>query len=357
MSKVKTTIQKKPQIFLFAGEDDYTSAQKVKQWIEAFEKKHATSGVTHIDAEEEGEKVVEKIRDSFGSAGFFSKSQLLIVKNIFQIKADVMAKVVESLDSLNSDSFVIFSEKRSVKKNLKLYKKIATLEKKNAAKIYSFGIPGEQDLIEFIKEYSAKKSINIDPDAIEALSVALGRDLSERIKTSSGYEARQVYTLWQVTNEIDKLGAYKNGQMITAADVKNLVESAVAQNIFALTKSLGEKNTATARKLLDELLDASQQNSTDLKSKAIGILGALAFQFRSLLQLLSAKGQESSAYGLAQTLGWHSFRVQANMKLLHYFSGEELREIMKKLLEIDRKFKSSSLPPKVLLSQFISGLS
>jgi DNA polymerase III delta subunit len=345
---------KKPHIFLFAGEDDYTSAQKVRQWVDAFMKKYNVAGVTHLDAEEDKEKILGKIKDLLGATGLFSSIQLVVLKNVFQLPADLMAKVAETLDSVNPETFVIFFEKKSVKKNLKLYKKLATLEKKQIAKVYHFSIPGGRDLDSFIKNYSHRHNFQIEPQAVETLAVFMGRDLGERVKTSAGYETRQVYSLWQVVNELDKLATYKKGKTIISDDVRSLVESRVSENIFALTESLGAKNIAGARKLLDELLDGNQLNSTDLKSKAIGILGALAFQFRSLLQLLSAQQHESSTYGLAQTLGWHSFRVQANMKLLRYFSGDELEEVMRKLLDIDRKLKSSSLPPKVLLSQFIS---
>src|SRR3989344_532837 len=356
MENPKIASEKKQKLFLFAGEDDYTSGQKVHQCVDAFMKKYNAAGVTQLDAEEDKENILGKIKDLLGTTGLFSSMQLVILKNVFQLPADLMAKVAETLDTLNSDSYIIFFEKKSVKKNLKLYKKLTSLEKKQLAKIYHFSIPGGQDLHRFIKDYCDSRNHKIDSQAIETFSVFMGRDLEERVKTAAGYEAKQVYSLWQIVNELDKLASYKKGQTIISDDVRALVESKVSENIFALTESLGSKNFSRARKLLDELLDSNQLNSSDLKSKAVGILGAMAFQIRSLLQLLSAKERESSTFGIARTLGWHSFRVQANMKLLHYFSGDELKEVMRKLLDIDRKLKSSSLPPKVLLSHFIEGI-
>ncbi|PIR97586.1 MAG: hypothetical protein COT91_00725 [Candidatus Doudnabacteria bacterium CG10_big_fil_rev_8_21_14_0_10_41_10] len=351
MSKTKATTKSKPRIFLFQGEDDYTAALKVKEWKNAFSKKYSSSGIKVVDADEFADGLVENIKNSIASTGLFSQTQLIIVKNIFQQKIDVLAGVAELLPQTPEDTFLIFWEKKTVKKNLKLYKKLIELEKKGQAKMYDFKIPGGVAFDGFIKSYSEKHGASMERNAVNKLARLLGRDLQERVKTSFGYEAKQVFNLWQVTNEIEKLATYAKGAVITEKDVTMLVSAKFSENIFQITEALGSKNIKKTQALLDQMIDTTRMTEGDVKGKALVILGALAAQFRGLLQLHDAKNGNS-----LQGLGWSPFRIRANERLLNYFSEKELREIMKKLLVIDKKLKSTNLPPKVLFSNFISEL-
>lgn len=348
--------QNSAQVFLFQGNDSYTSAQKVQAWRRAFEKKHSPHGVTYLDLEEAdgGTTDLERIfSELWSGGGLFATARLFIVRGLFHRPAEEMEKFGGRLAALPPGLFIIFWEGAPVRKNLKLYKKLASLEKQGKAKIYGFEIPLGKNLEQFIKAYALKRGIKITAAAVERLAEAVGRDLAERTKTSAGYETKPPYDLWQVASELDKLKVFKKGRLITEADVEALVPRWFADNVFLLTQALGKKDRRLIQKYLDELVGSGMLPAGDTKSKVLPILGALAGQFRALLQLASARRFASSPYELAQLLGWSSFRVQMNLPLLQNFSETKISLFLRQLQEFDRKIKSTNLPPKVLLAQLI----
>ncbi len=99
--------------------------------------------------------------------------------------------------------------------------------------------------------------LTLRPDALEALSSALGGD-TERTE-----------------NEVQKLASWAAGAPITAADVRSLVPGAIESDVFELTKAVVRRDVRTAAPLLAHLLDegnAPQQ-----------LLALLLWQFRVLL--------------------------------------------------------------------------
>ncbi len=353
MELKKSVKLKTVRIFLFYGADDHSVQKKVEAWVAAFAAKHSRQGITRLDAGEEKEKIIEKLRDAVSSPSLFSSTRLVVVKSLFGQPAEMMEGAAELLDALAEEVYLVFWEAGAVKKNLKLYKKLSALATKGLAKIQNFEIPDGHDLNRFIQDYARQKKATISPAAAELLAVRLGRDLAERVKTAAGYDSRQVYNLWQVTSELDKLISYAAGRQVSPADVEKLVAAKVSDNVFLLTTALGKKDLKNSLRCLNELLDANQSKAADARGRALMIVGALAGQFRSLLQLASAK-DEGGAGQLADALGWSPWRVRANLPLLQNYSKPKLREILKHLLQIDKRMKSTGLPPKVLLSRFIS---
>ncbi|MDP2934008.1 MAG: hypothetical protein Q8N81_07855 [bacterium] len=340
-----------PRVFLFHGEDDYATAQKVRLWRESFAKKHASSGITVIDAGDSGWE--NQLRNALSFQGLFSQACLVVLKSAFSLPAEESANIPDLLRELPPETFVLFWETRPAKKNLRLYKKLATMEEQGLAGITYHALPAGPGLDRFINDYCKKRGYKISSQAVNKLAVFLGRDLHEKVRTSGGYKDKQVYDLWLVTSELDKLGIYKNGDVIEPDDVEQLVQSKVSENIFLLTDAVGTGSRVNIRKYLDQLLGSSVLPGGGDKAKALPVLGALAFQFRSLLELNEAKKQAGSAGDLASILGWSPYRVNANMRLLAHFPEGRLQEFLKKLSGVDKKIKTSSLPPKILLARVL----
>ncbi|MCL5436151.1 MAG: hypothetical protein M1275_03660 [Patescibacteria group bacterium] len=90
------------------------------------------------------------------------------------------------------------------------------------------------------------------------------------------------------------------------------------------------------------------------------VLSLLAMGLEKFLYWTRASKYEAGAKKLAgpggniaEIMGWSPFRVNANLRVLRNFTEAQLRETLGKLLEIDRKIKSTTLPPKFLLGQLI----
>jgi len=247
---------------------------------------------------------------------------------------------------------LVFSEKQSVKKSLKLFKKILTLEKSGKAKIMEFALPQGYALNSFIEKYVADSGGLISKAAVERLASLVGRDQAERVKTSAGYGQKQVYNLWQVASELDKLLTFRQDKEIVPDDVEALVLPRVEDNVFSFTDALGRKSTKEALKLLSLLLDTKGKTAAEQQGNAIMVVGALASQLRSLLlyrEVADSRGPQD----IVQTLGWNPYRARAVGQLASRFKAPELKEAIERLLKIDLQLKSDTVSPQVLLSMFV----
>lgn len=339
------------QIFLFHGSDDFTIERNINAWQAAFEKKYSNSGIVRLWAG--SSDFSAQLSASLASSGLFSQVRLVVIRSLFSEKAESAEPLLELLDRLPPDVFLMLWERKAAKKSLRLYKKIAELAKSGNARIYEFDVPAGADLSRFIASYAASRGATLSHDAIMLLSRKLGSELQERVKTSDGYASRQVYTLWEAASEVDKLAAYAKGETVTAADVERLVAGRLSDNVFALTEATAARNPVRIQIELDHIF-ASSQTDSDIKSKAAAIVGALAYQFRSLALLASVR-----AVGLrnpAGSLGWSPYRLQAAERLLSNFSESKLHTALQALLSLDSTLKSTSLPPKLLLERFLISL-
>jgi DNA polymerase III delta subunit len=346
---MKTQAQKSQasaRIFLFHGPDSYTAQKKVEQWLSAFAQKHTSQGIVKLAAREENFSSL--LTSALSESGLFSQTRLVVCRGVFGLPAETQSELLDKFSNLSSDTFLLFWEDAAVKKNLKLYKKLAELEKAGSAKIYDFEIPAGLQLNRFIERYCADKQAEISSAAVDELAAAVGRDLAEKTRTAAGYQSRQVYDLWQVTMELDKLIAYAVGRKIEVRDVRALVNPVFSENVFLLTDALGRRDKKAAKIQLDRLLGGG-----DTTSGALGILGALAFSFRALLELKAAQAQARGVSELAGLLGWSPYRVTAVQRLAESFTQEQLKKVLGQLSAIDRKMKSTALPVKVLLTDFL----
>jgi DNA polymerase III delta subunit len=336
------------RIFLFHGPDSYTARKKAEQWQSAFAQKHTSRGIIRLQAQEEG--FLKHLAAALTESGLFSETRLVICRGIFDLPAEEQVKAGELMENLSNDVFLVIWEEAAAKKSLKLYKKLAELEKKGLAKIYEFQIPAGLELGRFIRQYCAEKKAEISSEAEDELAVAVGRDLAEKTKTASGYQSRQAYDLWRVSSELDKLIAFAGGRKIEVRDVRALVAPVFSENVFLLTDALGRRDRKAAKLNLDRLLSGL---SGDATSRALNILGALAGSFHSILELKARENQARGISELAGLLGWSPYRVTAVRRLSEGFTIEQLREILRHLAKIDRKIKSTQLPVKVLFTEFL----
>lgn len=346
----KKSINTSERVFLFHGDDSFSTFQKVGLWRKSFEEKYSASGVTVIDAADD-ESWLGGFLQSQSSPGLFGGKRLVIIRSVFELPAEESSKIVKSLQDLPEDFFLIFWESRTAKKNLRLFKKLSELEASGAARISEHSLPSGSGLDKFIADYCRNRGQEISGEAVEKLSVFLGRDLREKVKTAAGYKEKQFYDLWQVASELEKLAAYKAGAMIEAGDVEALVSPKFSENVFLLTDAVGSGNSKDTRRYLDQLLGTGGNAGSERKTKALPLVGALAFQFRSLLELSEAKKAAAGDRELAGILGWSPYRVNANSRLLRSFPEGRLQGLLAKLLEADKKIKTTSLPPKILLAR------
>ena len=347
-------IRKKPSvqsehIFLFHGEDDYQTQAKVSAWTEAFRRKHGQNGIVTLDLRDSSDDPIRAFEAALSSGGLFATTRLVIVRSLFQQKADLQEQFLGVSESVGSDVFVIFWESDPVRKNLKSYKKLVGWQKSGRARIEEFTLPQGTALTGFITKEAGKRSLKLIVEALHALVERVGGG-PDQLRSWS--EAPS-YNSWQIISEIEKLAAYSSGKPIGEAEVAALVGRTVDENIFSLTEAIGVKDLPRSLHKLDELLEASAGSLQEEKSQALAIVGALASQFSSLLILRSSVDSGESQAKIASQMNWSPWRLRSLSRLMRYYSEAVLQESLKGLLAIDKKLKSTALPPSSLLADFL----
>ena len=133
--------------------------------------------------------------------------------------------------------------------------------------------PGE--VPRWIEARARLHGVKVAPEAVSMLASAVGPD-TERIE-----------------QEVQKLGAYAGGAVVTADDVRSLVAGAIEADVFELTQAVVRHDATTAIGTLERLLadgNAVQQ-----------ILALLLWQFRVLL-FASAMRSNADAERMAKAI-------------------------------------------------------
>lgn len=152
--------------------------------------------------------------------------------------------------------------------------------------------------------------------------------------------------------ECDKLKQYKyNEKVITKEDIKNICYKRIGdstQLIFDLVKCICSKNKRDAL-IIYKRLDKYYIDD-------ISLTGLLESQLRLLEQVFLLMDQKKKKQEIASILGIHPYRIEKTQELLRDVSKKEVEILIKRLGELDFKFKSGIYDINKPLEMFILNL-
>ncbi len=153
-----------------------------------------------------------------------------------------------------------------------------------------------------------------------------------------------------LNNEIEKLTLYLNNERpINRADVELLVPYTEESEKFGMSNAIGQRN---ARKAFDQL-----QKELDEGKNPMAILGSIAAQIRTLLEVKDMAERGMSPADIARAKGWRSdFAAKARLKDAAKFSIARLEEILEMLLEFDLAIKTGRMDSVLALDTLIARL-
>lgn len=183
-------------------------------------------------------------------------------------------------------------------------------------------------LANWIEKEIKKQGGRIDQPAVQKLSFYVGNDL------------------WRMFQEISKLISYQPG--ITSETIDLLVKPKIEPNIFKTIDALAQRNKKTALRLLSEHLAQGE--------KDIYLLSMLQYQFRNLIKLKSLSEQNIPYYDLAKKARLHPFVVKKTSAQLRNFGLNELKNIYRKMLEMEIGIKNGRLEAKTALDLLVGEL-
>jgi DNA polymerase III delta subunit len=335
-------------IYLFFGEDDFSLRRKIDIWKAEFAKKYTSQAISFFDAENIGEIELIKSLENLLAPSLFTTKKLIILRNALPKKAD-QETLTEFLLNLpprvSKDYFMIFWQTAKLDGRLKFTKQF-----KNLVTVTEFELPHGLVLNQWIKAMAKTLKAEISDSAADRLAQFLGRDLFEEKKFGGKVvERKEAFDLWQVYSELLKLSS--NTSQIEPANVSALVKPKIPDSVFALTDEVIAKNQKGAFVALENFLSTQ---TTEEKTTFIKIIGLLSEQLRSLLivALLQKKGEDNEQ--IAEKLGYSPGRVFITARNSKNVSIEKLKILLKQLLTIDYRIKSSDTNTKLEIDLFLA---
>lgn len=177
----------------------------------------------------------------------------------------------------------------------------------NCKKIYDNQLP------EFISEYTREKKIIMEDRAVMALCEYVGNDLH------------------RLANEIDKLMISANGSNISVEQVMNQVGVSKEYNIFELQKAIIRKDTLLANKIV---------NFFEANTRKNPMIPVVAFLFSFFSKLLAASQvPDKSDRGLVSSLKISPYAAKDYVFALRQYPTDKIIQTISSLKEADLKLK------------------
>jgi DNA polymerase-3 subunit delta len=243
-----------------------------------------------------------------------AERQVVIVKeaqDIQDLNKEIGGKLLlDYLSKAVPSTVLVFCHKnKSLDKRKELGKKIDQLTTCfTGKKIYDNQLP------EFVIEYTRDKKINIDDRAVMAICEYVGNDLH------------------RLANEIDKLtiAAGPSGA-ISVEQVMNQVGVSKEYNIFELQKAILNRDTLLANKIV---------NFFESNTKKNPIIPVVAFLFSFFSKLLSAsQSPDKSDKGLVSALKISPYAAKDYVLALRQFPPDKIVNTIGYLKQADLKLK------------------
>lgn len=306
-------------IFLY-GEDSYRTKQKLNEIIDGY-KKSRKSGLNLIYFDFE-QKDFSNFRDIFRYSPMFYEKKLVILKNIFS-REDIREKLIGEIKNLDKSEDVVVIYELEVDERTKLFK-ILLKECKNQ----EFTFLANKELKEWAQKEFQGQNAFINADALEFLIRRTGGDL------------------WRLSGEIRKLANFGSGRIIKKDDVETLVKPKIESDIFKSIDALAQKDKKQALALLYKHLEEGEN--------PFYLLSMIGYQFRNLLAVKELAEKGLMYASIVQKSGLHPFVVKKTYFLCRQFSFEELKNIYRKIYQIDFDIKVGRIEVETALCLLIS---
>lgn len=317
-------------IFLY-GHDSYRSKEKLDEIVHHYkEVKKSTLNLIYVDAKEAS---FSDFYDHFKISPMFAEKKLVILKNVFLNKSfqEDFLKEIKNLESFK-DIIVVY-ESEVVDQRLKLFKVLL-----KGSKSQEFTLLDAKNLRDWAqKEFekqnpfgAAQGGQKINMDALGLLISYVGNDL------------------WQLSSEIKKLTDFKKGLVIKKDDVELLVRPKVEVDIFKTIDALAQKNKKQALLLMQKHLD----NGDD----PLYLISMIAYQFRTLLIVKELAEKGLMYNSIVKKSGLHPFVVKKSYFACSSFSFEQLKNIYKRVFQVDLDIKTGKIDSETALDLLVSSI-
>ena len=238
-------------------------------------------------------------------------------------------RFLEYLERIPETTELVLVEEEAVRGG-PLLRRLMELQRAGKARIVLCSKPGPNDLPGWIRGRAKQRGVQLGAEAVQDLAEFVGDDLR------------------QLDQELIKLADYAVGRPVKRADVRLLVASTRAANIFELVDALGAGDAPGAARLMRHILDIDGE-------QPLIVLTMIARQFRLLIQAKAMQAKASRPHEVGQALGvpdWTASKL-LNQAARYTFAG--LKRSMEHILAADEAIKTGHMSDReamdVLLAQ------
>lgn len=286
------------------------------------------SGIDDVVSFDLGIQKVDELLDEASCISLFGNKKVLIGENALFLSTS-SSSINHDLDYLgryledeNHDNIVIFTLNEN---KLDERKKIVKLLKKKATVIHK-DVINQKDLPKFVVTEFKNEGYEIDYRTASYFVNYVGQNVDILI------------------SEIEKMIIYKdNDKKVTTQDINDISCKGFKDNVFDLTDGIMKKDFNKIYECYKDLMVMGEE-----PIKIISLLGN-QFLLTYQVKLLSDNGKSSKE--IADLLKVHPYRVK--LALETDYTVYDLKEVLKKLHNLDFNIKSGSLDKFIGLESFL----
>lgn len=320
--------------YLFYGREEYL----MDKAVEKIKEKYITNSIGAMNFDKINGKEIE-LKDLVNiceTLPFMSEKRIVVIDNIGSFISNLgnkQDKLYDYLDTLADFLILVFLDRdEEIKKNMKIYKYF-----NKTKNVVDFSKLEGRYLDKFIEDLVKKNNKKISQGNIAYFT------------QKSSYNSRNIdISLFELENELLKVINFSKGE-ITRDDIDEVLVDNQDINIFDLLTQIVNLNTDKALDLLDEMY---------MKNEPIQrIHYMITRQTRMMLsyKVYEKKGYSPSMIQSKMKVGNFEFRKFKNESMR--FTIQKLSYIMKELLEMDKKLKTSLIDDKLAMEMFIVKIS
>ena len=318
--------------YLFVGEEVYMMDLALERLKENYVDKSLESlNFSRIQGKD---GTLDRLINACETLPFMASKKIVLVRDISAFLKALSPKeekdFYQYMDSLGEHiCLILMDDNSSVKKNYKIYKHF---NKKN--QVVEFGKLTDRDLNQWVLSLLRKHG-----------KTMLASDINYFLQLSS-YRSRNItVSLFELENALLKLINYVKDKEITREDIDIVLIKSIDTNIFELLDAINQSDAEKALSIFNEMYMTNEP--------ILGMLGMITRQVRLMLsyQLYRQKGYGDSSIQAKLGIGNYEYRIIKSRS--RKFTVNQLENIMKELLNVDIKIKTTAVDDKLLMEMLL----
>ena len=270
-----------------------------------------------------GEVETEKVREAVETLPVFSKRRIIVCEEAQNLKEKDW-KILKPVVSAPVKTCVLIFVSPGVDRRKKIIKSLISV-----CEMVSASPPKSADWPVWLKWMGDKEGVSFSDSA-----AGLIREYA-------------CYDLAHLETEVKKLKNFLGDSKtrISKEDVLKIVPRVRPENIFALSKAIGQKNLSSALVCLARLLEDNQNE--------VGALALISRHVRILARVKEGMKKGYTEQTLCDKTGVHRFFIRDYMRESGSWTEKKIISTIEILKDTDKALKSSSLPSHIWLENFI----